>query len=97
MNQQFEINGKAIDLSIALPLTMGDWEDLEDEGVTIDKLNNDKGGISFKTMTSFLLHICKKANDNVDRNDIRSMSMDTMHTLLEKVNPKSDGVRDQKK
>jgi len=84
-----KINGKEVHLKKALPLTIGDWEDLEDIGVTPSTLG--KG--SYKLLRMFLTHVCNKANNEITANDVRSLTLEQMMELNRTIRELQDGER----
>lgn len=75
------INDKEVHLKKALPLTLGDWEDLEDMGITPQSLKVP----GFKILRIFIHHICHKANNDITDDDIRSLTiaqMDNVNSMI---------------
>jgi hypothetical protein len=90
MSTIYEINGKTADLTRAVPLTLGDYEDLEGKGLNL----HDMGNMSFKQMRVLVVHILQKVNKEITDDDARSLSMDqtvalqkTFNALLNKEKP----------
>ena len=71
-----EINGKEVDVRKVLPLTLGDYEDLEGNGVPQSAMNN----LSVKQVRIMVEHIMHKANAAITTEDVRGL---TLHQMSE--------------
>lgn len=85
----YEINGKKAELKLALPLKLGDYEDLEGKGLAQKDLTN----LSFKQMRVLVEHILQKANAAITTDDVRSMTLDEMIALQKQINAINDGEK----
>lgn len=77
-NSVFNINGKDVDFEKAFPLTIGDWETLEELGVV-------KGGNvtldTTKQSIDLMLYVAHKADSSIDREDIRSIKISKLSEI----------------
>lgn len=80
MDAIYEVKGKTFDLGKALPLTLGDWEDLENDGVTPDNL---QGKISFRCLRIYMSLVFKKLDPTVDDAFVKSLSIDDLNRFNE--------------
>jgi len=71
MSTIVKINGHDIDLNNALPLTLGDWMELEKSGLTARTLSEGK----VSDIVAMLHYVLHKANEQISLNDITSLSM----------------------
>lgn len=78
----YEINGKKVDLTKALPLKLGDYEDLEGKGVAQKDLHS----LSFRNMRVLVQHILQKANPEVTTEDVRGMTLEQMVEMQKRIN-----------
>ena len=85
----YEINGKQADLTKALPLKLGDFEDLEGKGIT----QKDLSSLTFKQMRILVEHILQKANPTITTEDVRGMTLESMMGMQKLVN----GINDNEK
>lgn len=78
----YEINGKQIDLKTALPLTLGDYEDLEGKGIG----QRDFESLTFKQMRVLVEFVLNKANKTVTVEDARGLTIVQLKDLQAKIN-----------
>lgn len=78
----YEINGKKVDLGLALPLTLGDYEDVEAKGIS----QKDLVDLSFKHVRILVEHVLQKANKDVTTDDVRNLTLNQMKDLYKKIN-----------
>lgn len=77
LHRTIEVNGKKINLNLALPLTLGDWRRLEEQGVSATQLAENRMVDTIK-----LLHyVVTKANPDVTVEDVESVSL--RHELVQ--------------
>jgi len=69
-----EVNGKQVDVRKVLPLTLGDYEDLEDGGVPQSAMAN----MSVKQVRIMVEHIMHKANAAITTEDVRGLTLSQM-------------------
>ena len=72
-----------VDVRKALPLTMGDWETLEREGVTTGTLGDSGGHIAEKVR--YLSYVLRKVNPDITVEDVRAMTDAAYAEALEKI------------
>lgn len=73
------IKGKTLDLSQAFPMTLGDWEALDKLGVMGNEIDLAKPTV----FIAILLHLVKKVDDKMVREDITSIPMREIPKLTE--------------
>lgn len=78
------LNGRDVNLSKALPLSLGNWEDLEAEGVS----QNDMAKPTAKQVVTFVHFVLRKCDASVTRDEVRALAIDgpEINALLEAVN-----------
>jgi len=76
------INGKDVNLAVALPLTLGDWKKLELDGVNGDAL---KGSPSFSVISKMILHVAHKADPTITEDDIDTIDINELGTIMGEV------------
>jgi hypothetical protein len=83
-----ELQGKTFDLSKSLPLTLGDWEELEEAGIRPTDL---QGQVSFKKLRIYMTHVLKKADETVDEPFMRSLTIADLNAFNEAGNKAEGG------
>jgi len=69
---EVEINGRVIDLSLALPLRLRDWKALESQGVRPEDLASGK----FSAISEVIYHILHKADESVTREQVDDLALE---------------------
>lgn len=78
MDHIVELQGKTFDLSKSLPLTLGDWEQLEEDGIRPADL---QGQPSFKKLRLYMTHVLRKVDDTVDEAYMKSLKVDDLNAF----------------
>lgn len=79
----FDINGKTVDMSKALPMTLGDWSDIQEQhGVGIADLGN----YNMPAMCKVLFFVCHKSNSEVTMDDVRNIQISKVLELMKPIN-----------
>lgn len=76
LSMVLRVAGKDLDLAGALPLNMGDLEDLEANSVDMSRLT--AGGT-----VHLLWHLCKKLDKDITRADVRAVSVPDMARIMQ--------------
>lgn len=71
------VNGKPAELRRALPLNMGDFEILEDQGVDIGKLDD----LGLKDKGKFFFYILNKANNAITYEDYKTLILPEIQVI----------------
>lgn len=66
---EVELNGRQIDLSKALPLKIRDWNQLDRQGVTVERLERP----SMPTIAAVLYYVLHKADSSVTQDEIDNL------------------------
>ena len=89
-HKTIEINGKKINLNVALPLTLGDWRRLEEQGVSATKLAENRMADTIK-----LIHyVAVKANPDITVDDVESVPLthDLVQGILNSIRGEDEDV-----
>lgn len=73
------INGKTVDLSRAVPLTLGDWDKLQKQ-----KVLKENGEVEIKgaqTIIKLVTYIAQKADKNIDEKDVREVPLNKVNAI----------------
>lgn len=77
MTNMVTLQGKTFDLTGTLPLLLGDWENLEDLGITPTQLQSPK----FKEMRIYLTYILRKVDPEISDEFVSKLSMTDIANL----------------
>jgi hypothetical protein len=69
------LNGRAIDVAKAFPLTVGDWKALRKAGVTTLSLTRQAEEQDFDVIGAFALHCLRKADPTVTAEEIDALTL----------------------
>lgn len=76
---KFELNGKQVNLTPVLPLTIGDIKALKKDGLDLTKIN--ELNLDIEQVVKIMHYICHKANPDVTEADIDSMPLPWINRL----------------
>jgi len=68
---ELELNGRKINISSALPLTIGDWKALEKRKVTLRNLES----ASITDLSAVVFHVLHKADDTVKEEEVDALPL----------------------
>lgn len=73
VQKEFKVNSKKVDYNRLTRITIGDIEDLEESGVSIEKLSDESSALKFGEAINLIYHFSNKVNNKVSREDVRSI------------------------
>ena len=76
---RIKLNGKDIDLSNAVPLTIGDIRALKKLGYDVLKLNTDTMDVD--QIIGLLKYVCNKVDESITEADVETISLPTMNAI----------------
>lgn len=79
------VGSDSVNLLEALPLNIGDIEDLEKNGVVLDG-----GSLKTSDLVHVVLHIAQKLNKDAKRDDVRKLSVPDMKRLNDAIKVMSE-------
>ena len=83
----FELASKTVDLSKALPLTLGDFKILAEEGLDAMQMGDN---MDVPSLVKLITYLCKKANPEITDEDVLTMPT----TWLQRLTAIAIGVED---
>lgn len=78
-----QINGKEIDYDKIVKVTIGDIEDLESRGISLQTIR--EGNLTVSNAIDFIALFAARANDAVTRDDVRTLGVDELQTHSDKI------------
>jgi len=77
------MNGRKIDLSKAMPITVGDWKALGTKGITPERLANAAADVA--GTTSYCVYVLQKVDPAVTEADLDVLTFTQLISLLETI------------
>jgi hypothetical protein len=74
MTTTVTLNGRQIDLSLALPLTVGDWKALKKRGITTEALQQQAKDLDPDVLAAYYFYILHKADSTVTEAEIDGLT-----------------------
>lgn len=74
-DHEHEVAGKKFKMADALPLTWGDWVDLESVGLDPMRFEKPKVRLTLGEMMAVFGHLAKKANPDISTGDVRALKV----------------------
>ena len=86
----FELNGKTVDLTKVIPMTVKDWKALKKSGVDVVKISG--GEIGMDELVILVEYLCKKANPELTEEDLDALPGAWFGRVGEVVNELGDEI-----
>lgn len=75
----FTLNGKPVDLTDAVPLTIGDIRQLKKIGLDVLKFNTES--MELDQIIGIIKYVCNKVDKGITETDVETMSLPLMNRL----------------